>query len=403
MHMMRGRMCVWWEQTPGIVMRTNYHNIDRYIQFLSYEKRFITYRTLSDNIIHKTEINTFICNGGALSNIFPDRFLIKIKWKYNIGDIINGHLHDIQVIDREIRKRIKKTKKTKRGYDILNEKWYRCKCLDCGFDEIWIREDRPEKWIGCQACSGQVVVKGYNDLATTHPNVLNVLTNPEEAYEHTVGEHAWLNTTCPICGYVKDVYISNIAAGKYVCDNCSDGISYPEKFMFKFLQLLGEKFIYQYRKIHAEWCNKYMYDFYLVQKDAILEVHGLQHYKQTTWYNYESITKNDINKKALASDYVSNYIIIDARYSDKDYIRNSIGKSVLNDWFDLSCIDWDICDEYATKSYVLQAINYWNDGLSICEIAEKISLSTETIKKYLKKVDKSKQKLIKYNNRVEAS
>lgn len=381
-HTMKGRECIWWEQTGGKLLAVEYCGIIRYVEFLKYEKRNITYKVIETGQQFISAINSFICRGNILRNVFPDYLTINFNWKYKVGDIVKGRLHDVRIIDCEIRS----NKKINKGTLVNNnEKWYRGKCQDCGYDEIWFREDRPNKWIGCPCCNGHVLVVGKNDLATTNPEVLNVLTNPQEAYKHTRGEHIWLNTTCPLCGFQKKMYVINLGLGKYTCNNCSDGISYPEKFLINVFDQLNIEYIYQFSRKYATWCDKYKYDFWLKNKNAIVEVNGLQHYEDNSRSKKEDVQKNDCIKYNLAmKNNINNYIVIDARKSTKDYIKNSIENSKIASMFDLSKINWEICDLNAYKSYVIYACDRWNEGASVKQIAKELKLSTTCICRYLR-------------------
>ena len=383
-HTIKGRECIWWEQTQGKLLAVEYCGIIRYVEFLKYEKRNITYKVIETGQQFVSAINSFICRGNILRNVFPDCLTINFNWKYKVGDIVKGRLHDIRIIDCEIRS----NKKINKGTLVNNnEKWYRGECQDCGYDEIWFREDRPNKWIGCPCCNGHVLVVGKNDLATTNPEVLNVLTNPQEAYKHTRGEHIWLNTTYPLCGFQKDVYIINLALGKYVCNNCSDGISYPEKFLINMLDQLKVDYIYQFSRTQIEWCGKYKYDFWLRNNNTIVEINGLQHYQDNNISKKKDVQENDRLKYNLAIDNgINEYIVIDARYSNKDYIRTSIEQSKLAQMFDLSKVNWDICELNACKSYVVYTCDRWNEGISVQQIAHELRLSPTCIRTYLRKL-----------------
>lgn len=383
-HLMKGRECIWWEKTIGHIIYVEYNGIKRQLKFIKYTKRKITYEVIESRKQFTSAINSFICHGNILKSVFPDNSIIDINWKYNIGEIVEGRLHNLKILNREVRC---KEKLCKNKIYNMNEKWYRGECLDCGYNEIWFREDRPHTDIGCTCCSGLVLVKGKNDLATTNPEVLDFLTNPQEGYEHTKGEHIWLNTTCPLCGFQKKMYIINLALGKYTCSNCSDGISYPEKFLINVFNQLNIEYIHQFSRKYAAWCDKYKYDFWLKNKNAIVEVNGLQHYEDNSRSKKENVQKNDRIKYNLAmKNNINNYIVIDARKSTKDYIKNSIENSKLASMFDLSKIDWKICDLNAYKSYVIYACDRWNEGASVKQIAKELKLSTTCICTYLRRL-----------------
>lgn len=237
---------------------------------------------------------------------------------------------------------------------------------------------------GCPYCTSNKTLKGYNDIATTHPNIFNVLVNKEDGYKYSINTHNKLTIKCPYCGNIMNkvpsiIYNEN---GKFVCNSCGDGFSYPEKYLSNLLNQLDIDYIFQLTSSDYSWCEKYRYDFYIPLFNLIIEIHGRQHYIDTTWSSLDEITKNDSNKKELAIKNGYNYIVIDARYSKKDYIKNSILNSELSSLIDLSIIDWEKCNSDAIMSIKNKIINYRLNGLTNKEIANALHVSVDTIYKY---------------------
>ena len=237
---------------------------------------------------------------------------------------------------------------------------------------------------GCPYCTSVKILKDYNDIATTHPEVFNVLVNKEDGYKYSINTHKKLTIKCPYCGNTMNkipsiVYNKN---GGFVCNSCGDGFSYPEKYFSSFLNQLGIDYIFQLTSSDFNWCGKYRYDFFIPSLNLIIEIHGRQHYIDTTWSSLEDITKNDLDKKELAIRNNCNYIIIDARYSKKNYIKNNILNSELSSIFDLSIIDWEKCNNDAIMSVKNKIINHRLNGLTNKEIADALHVSVDTIYKY---------------------
>ena len=157
---------------------------------------------------------------------------------------------------------------------------------------------------------------------------------------------------------------------------CNDGISYVEKFMYNALKQLDIKFSTQLSKTVFKWCDKYRYDFYFEynNKQYICEINGLQHYEES-FKNVKSNRnrrtlkeeqKNDKLKKELAlkNDIKEdNYIVIDCRYSELEWIKEHILNSNLAKIFDLSNIDWLKCHEFACCTRVKEACDLWESGI----------------------------------------
>lgn len=63
----------------------------------------------------------------------------------------------------------------------------------------------------CKICAGQVTLPGFNDIATTHPHLVSLFSNPEEAYLYTAGSqrktfflcekgHSWKSAISHVIG-----------------------------------------------------------------------------------------------------------------------------------------------------------------------------------------------------------
>ena len=168
--------------------------------------------------------------------------------------------------------------------------------------------------------------------------------------------------------------------------NCGDGISYPNKINFHLLSQLNSEFI---SEASFNWTTK-KYDFYLHLFNSIVEVHGLQHYKEKqrskTSRNLKEEQKNDKCKEELAKENgINNYIIIDARYSELEFIKSSILNSKLNELYDLSKIQWIKCEEFALSNLTKKACELKCNNFSTTKIAEIMKLGVSTVIAYLKR------------------
>ena len=281
----------------------------------------------------------------------------------------------------------------------INFKIYKYHCNKCGA-ELWIQENHLLRGVGCGCCTNRRAVKGINDIATTNPELIKYFVNIEDCYTHTKCSHKRVLLKCPQCGYEKEMNIFNLYKNGFSCSQCCDGISYPEKFMFNLLKQLRIDFVYQFGKTNSKWCNKYKYDFYfkLNNEEYIIETHGGQHYEEGFsrygGQTLEQIQTNDKNKKELAIENgikPENYIVIDCRYSELEFIKNNILHSRLNEIFDLNNIDWIKIGQDSEKSLVKEVCDYWhlhneinNEGLLIKDLSYIFKINPTTISRYLK-------------------
>ena len=320
-------------------------------------------------------------------------------FKVEIGTIFKDKKRDITIIDKD------------REEDKNGRMWkiYKYRCNRCGWENGWIRENNLLEGKGCRCCANQIVVKGINDIATTAPWMIEYFVDEEDGYKYTKTSGQKILCECPNCKTKKKIIISNLYSKKFSCQICGDGISYPEKVMNNVLQQLKEDnqlrdFNWQLTKRKEIWCDKYRYDFSfeLDCEKYIIETHGIQHYKNSTDFkiSLEQTQENDKYKKELAianKIKEENYIVIDCRYSNIDFIEKNIFKSRLNEIFDLSIINWHKIEINSEKTKVKEICDYWhlhneinNENLTTKDIANLFKLNYTTIQEYLKRGTKLK-------------
>ena len=298
------------------------------------------------------------------------------KYKYNIGDIIltknNGKIQILEQIT------ILNTRKS-------FIKGYKYKCLIDGnidkINEVNLHSGKT----GCNVCGNRKILKGYNDLWTTHPNIAKLLKYPERGYEINYGKTEPEIFVCPDCGYEKSLNINSlIRQYNFPCPICNDGFPYPEKYTLCLFNQLKENhninnFEYQYS---PDWIKPKKYDFYfeINNKKYILETDGGWHSKD----NKMSGQTAEESKKLKAKEHNIEVIRIDCIISDLEYIKNNI-LSKLNILFNLSKIDWFKCHEFALSNRVKESCNLWNNGIKSTRIiSNKMEISIHTTIKYLK-------------------
>lgn len=332
--------------------------------------------------------------------LLPFIDLGKAKYKYEIGQRILDEKKDIIIIDR-------------RRNPITGKKEYLYKCNICGYDSKnsyykgilkeynWKSENDINNMRKCACCYDRAVKPGINDVMTTTPWMVQYFYNKEDAIKYTFASTALIEMKCPIC---KRLYIKRIVdlyEYKKLSCVCGDGISYPEKVMYCFLEYFNIPFIYHYKP--KEWNVTFEYDFLILQNKycskTIIEVNGSQHYtprrfgKMIQGRSVHEEIENDINKQniAIQNGYTNiTYNSIDCRMENNfEWIFNNIKSAsfaqnlICND-FDkkeilkrsLNNIVKEICDYYN---------NFYKNGiyLKLGELSEKFHLCNSTISNYL--------------------
>ena len=378
-----------WVNSVGQIIHFIYEDIEGDLKIIEYIRR------KNKKPLLKINYNNcdFLITIDDLKKCALGKILNKITndFKIEIGTIFKDDKRDITIIDR-------KYKKSKRNQ---NMKYYKYKCNKCGFDENWAEESHLRLHNqGCSCCSGRIIVKGINDIATTNPELVKYFVDTDNCYKYSNNSCNSTLMKCPYCNFKRKMRIIDLKRNGFSCPRCGDRISYPEKVMFNMLLQLKENnqiedFIYQYSKTNNSWCDKYRYDFYFELNDEkyIIETHGLQHYKDKFYSlsgeTLEEIKQNDKNKKELAIQNKiksENYIVINCSESNLEYIKNNITHSKLNKIFNLNSIDWNKCEKYSLKNYVKTICEYKNNNTNATstEIAILFKKSTTTIIKYLK-------------------
>ena len=310
----------------------------------------------------------------------------EIKWFYNIDDKIKDEKRNIVIIDREIRQRIMH-KKDRKNPCTLNEKWYKYKCLKCG-NEDWITEGHLKDGNGCNACGlfPKKIVLGINTIWDKARWMCDLGISEEDAKNNFPQSADKIEVICPLCGNKKKCRIRTVYNDKSIGCICSDKQSYPEKFIYSILKQINVEFETQYS---PKWINGKRYDFYIPKFNAIIEVHGEQHYRHTgRGRSLQEEQENDKLKEEIALDNGINYIVIDCRESTLNWIKDNILKSKLNNLFDLENIDWIKCEKFAISNNLIKiACEYKKDNpnMTYTEIGKIMGYERHAIKRWIEK------------------
>lgn len=240
----------------------------------------------------------------------------------------------------------------------------------------------------CPYCSNQRILIGFNDMWTTNPELASLLANPEDGYKYTQGSNLNVDWECFCGNIIKNKKPSTVLKRGLCCKNCSDGKSYSEKLMYSLLNQLKVNF---FNDTSFAWLSNKRYDFYIPSLNVIIETHGEQHYSKSFYtciggrtveeeqyndqYKYEMSIANGIKPE--------NYIVIDCRKSDFNFIKENILNSRLADVFDLSSVDWALVLRESTKSILISICKAWEEGLSVKEISTKYMIGRITVSRYL--------------------
>lgn len=348
-----------------------------------------------DDVEGEFEILNFISKGRKLTLKYKDSIgdisdyvLLNGGISKLIGKYTNDYLFSIGEIITELNNgKLKILDQVRKGkYKVRT---YEYKCVICDYEGS-IAEGHLKNKKGCPVCSGRKTLKRYNDIGTTHPQFIKYFLNENEAYEFSHGSEKVVKVKCQNCDSVKNRSVKDLIRNGIACNACSDNTSYPEKFMFNFLQQLNIEFETQF---NTEWSKQKRYDFYIPSLNCIIETHGEQHYVESFKYKgkrsraLNEEQENDRLKEGLArKNGIENYIVIDCRYSELEWIKKSTLESELNIMFNVSQVRWKDCHEFACNGRIKEASELWMSGVqSTVEIGAMMNINCNTARAYLKK------------------
>lgn len=262
--------------------------------------------------------------------------------------------------------------------------WWQCSSDN---NHIWDTSiNNRHNGTGCPYCNknNPKTLKGYNDLWTTHPHVAKLLIDKEIGYKFSYGNsHMKVKWKCESCTHINTNTINEIC-NNLKCKKCSDTLSLGEKIIYS---LLDNKNIEFTHEVSFKWSNNKRYDFYLSKHNTIIEVHGEQHYVQTNRKNTRTLEEEQDNDKhkyeTAMQNGIENYIVIDARYSDFEFIINKILNSDLTSLITINRKEIEQLD-ISYNLLTVKTWGLWNDGLGVMEISRQLKISKSTIKRYLK-------------------
>ena len=256
----------------------------------------------------------------------------------------------------------------------------------------------------CEKGLNRLIV-GINDIATVRPDLVDLLYDKEDAYKYTATSKKKIKWVCPDCGEIIYAAVTDVTYNRLVCPRCSDGISYPNKFMFNSLLQIENELDFLDREYSPDWC-KYDYNGTIRQGkyDIYFEINGKCYVVENDGgvghgnaiinkkYNKEDTLMFDSIKDKLALEHGIEVIRIDCNYAYNDdryeYILNNIMNSRLKDIIDLNKIDFDLSNKQSLSSLIVKASELWNQGFTAGYIKKELRVCESTVSSYLKTASK---------------
>lgn len=375
-----------WKKSVGCSVAFIYNDINGIVKIIDYlPSSNPRLKILYNKKEYEISVTNFIkCKLGKLLNKITSEF------KIEIGQVFKDNNRDLIIINKEYR------------IEDGKRKYYKYHCNKCKA-ELWAIESAIlNQKQSCACCSNKTVVEGINDITTTDDWMIPIINDMEFCKTHTHSCSAKFHPTCPTCGITSNklITVNSLYGNNYICPICSDGFSYPNKFMFNLLSHLNIEFQSEKR---FDWCtykinNKDtfgIYDFYIPSMSLIVEMDGgLGHGNKAIGNN-----KNSIKESILKDDYKNNLakengfkiIRIDCNYKNNmerfEYIKDNIINSELKKCFNLYDIDWNKIELNCEKSLVREVCDYYNKNtkISVTELSKTFNINETSVREYLKR------------------
>lgn len=298
-----------------------------------------------------------------------------VKQKYSIGTIIETNTGEYIIDDYYKKQYIEQGKSRSRFF-------YKCHCLNDEY-EFERTSNQIDKSIGCPVCSNQKIIYGINSLADKRPDLIQYFVDKELPKKIAPCSNKYADLKCPYCNYTVRGNVGNLYRVGFSCSICSDGVSFPNKYIRAFLNQLS---IGYKPEMIFSWAKKYRYDQYLEQYNMIIENDGEQHYKdKSVWRGRNDKEVDKIKEQLAFQNGIKTFIRIDCKISTGKHIRNSIMKSELPTilHFKETDINWEECEKKANTLLTHKIWELWNKGTSACNIMDELNLSKYMVREYI--------------------
>lgn len=358
-----------WRKSIGIIAEFFYYGKRHTVEILNYGNPSKDYIEIKID-----DMTPEIVNTQKIRNLSFDDLFYEPNYLYNVGDIVNGSIILERLHIREC------------GGKGSRKKHYKCRCLTDSYEYI-IREHELKSGHRCAVCMNKAVLIGCNDLATTDPDVVKFLLDKEDGCKYTRCSSKYVWAVCPHCEYKKFMKVEDLVLSGFSCKRCSDGLSYPNKFAYNVFMQIEDQYEEYESEYSPDWIKPKRYDNCILLKNGeriIVEMDGAFH---RNIYD-DTYAKSDAFKDDLAKKHGIRVIRVDCFYNSIpqrfEIVKNNFIEC-LQDYFDLSCVDWESANNAGISNRLIEAVNYYNNHpfASNQQIADYFHVRVETIRHYL--------------------
>lgn len=157
-----------------------------------------------------------------------------------------------------------------------------------------------------------------------HKKHIHKYVKHEDLFNYRYTSKKLITTKCPNCSREKKIRVIDLLKDNYSCQCSKSYSSFGERLTQSYLDIAGIEYI---REHSFKDLGRKRFDFYLPEYNAVLEVHGIQHYQEVTGYmNHKKTKQSDVIKKKYCKENSISYIEIDARKSTFKHILSNLDK-----------------------------------------------------------------------------
>lgn len=282
------------------------------------------------------------------------------EFKYKVGDVIHKERTNFIVVSSFRNKP-------------RNNKAYLIECSVCN-QQFEREEYEVSRSKNCPICFNSVVVTGFNDVATTHPWVLEYAVDKDVLSKNSFGSAEKVFLQCPTCKKARSMKITDLIKYNFRC-SCQTS-STGEQILEACLRVNN----INYQKEYSLPNSRKRYDFFLEKHNLIIEVHGAQHYKQIEgWGELSETQANDKKKKEEA-------LCLGYTYVELNWSHTNIAKLLIEIREKLSFI---------TSLNIYQELDLLPTFKKLVKIWEEHPYNTNKLEEELKIGATSRKKLLK--------
>lgn len=212
-------------------------------------------------------------------------------------------------------------------------------CLLCGYK--WhppagnlINRKKPSK---CPNCHSRTKESYDKAIVNTHPDMVKWLYDKVDGERISAHSNKKTNWKCPTCGNIVKSSISHVISRNHVpCRRCSDGISYPEKYMYSLLKQLNLDFKTEYS---PNWIKPKRYNFYIPSNELIIEMdemlgHGNKSFDKCYYDSANELLaekSQTIRDNIEVGSYDTKYISLKSKLKQFDNIKSATDEIIALD------------------------------------------------------------------------